>query len=53
MELQDEGIINETDAASIAETVATSTNSLTSSILKYRKIRGRTYHSDVGNAEYW
>jgi len=30
-----------------------STASLTSTILNYRKIHGRTYHSDVGNAEYW
>lgn len=41
------------DTASIAESVAISTASLTSSILKYRKIHGRTYHSDVGNADYW
>lgn len=30
-----------------------STASLTSSILKYRTIKGRTYHSDRGSAEYW
>lgn len=41
------------DAASVAESLATSTGSLTSSILEYRKIHGRTYHSDVGNAAYW
>lgn len=41
------------DAASIADSIAASTDSLNSSILKYRKIHGRTYHSDVGNAAYW
>jgi len=32
---------------------AESTASMTSSILAYRNIHGRTYHSEVGNAEYW
>ncbi|KAK4154797.1 secondary metabolism regulator LAE1 [Chaetomidium leptoderma] len=33
---------------------ASSTASLTSSILEYRTIQGRTYHSDrVSNGEYW
>jgi hypothetical protein len=30
-----------------------STASLSSSILEYRTINGRRYHSDQGNAEYW
>ncbi|KAH6974201.1 S-adenosyl-L-methionine-dependent methyltransferase [Ilyonectria sp. MPI-CAGE-AT-0026] len=30
-----------------------STASLTSSILNYRTIQGRKYHSERGNAEYW
>ena len=30
-----------------------STASLSSSILAYRTIQGRTYHSDHGSAEYW
>jgi hypothetical protein len=30
-----------------------STASLTSSILRYRSIHGRTYHSERGNAHYW
>ncbi|KAM0544187.1 hypothetical protein ACHAPJ_011938 [Fusarium lateritium] len=30
-----------------------STASMTSSILNYRTIKGRTYHSERGNAEYW
>ncbi|KAK0648536.1 S-adenosyl-L-methionine-dependent methyltransferase [Cercophora newfieldiana] len=30
-----------------------STASLSSSILEYRTLHGRTYHSNQGNAEYW
>ncbi|KPM41031.1 hypothetical protein AK830_g5545 [Neonectria ditissima] len=30
-----------------------STASITSSILQYRTINGRTFHSDRGNAVYW
>ncbi|CVL00774.1 related to methyltransferase [Fusarium mangiferae] len=30
-----------------------STASITSSILEYRNINGRTYHHDIGNAQYW
>ncbi|KAK3356326.1 S-adenosyl-L-methionine-dependent methyltransferase [Lasiosphaeria hispida] len=30
-----------------------STASVTSSILQYRELYGRTYHSDRGNAQYW
>ncbi|KAF4460651.1 demethylmenaquinone methyltransferase [Fusarium albosuccineum] len=32
---------------------ASSTASITSSILHYRTINGRTYHSERGNAAYW
>lgn len=32
---------------------ASSTASLSSSILQYRTIQGRRYHSEVGNAVYW
>ncbi|KAM0197261.1 hypothetical protein ACHAPI_005119 [Fusarium lateritium] len=32
---------------------ASSTASITSSILEYRTIQGRTYHSEQGNAQYW
>ncbi|PNP86504.1 hypothetical protein FNYG_00206 [Fusarium nygamai] len=32
---------------------ATSTASLTSSILQYRTINGRAYQSERGNPEYW
>ncbi|KAJ4017862.1 hypothetical protein NW766_003933 [Fusarium irregulare] len=33
--------------------VESSTASMSSSILNYRTIKGRTYHSERGNAEYW
>ncbi|SPO04389.1 related to TAM domain methyltransferase [Cephalotrichum gorgonifer] len=36
-----------------AGSVISSTASLTASILEYRKIHGRTYHSEIGNASYW
>ncbi|KAH8884102.1 S-adenosyl-L-methionine-dependent methyltransferase [Thozetella sp. PMI_491] len=32
---------------------ASSTASLSSSVLRYRTINGRQYHSERGNAEYW
>ncbi|KAL2670037.1 hypothetical protein Neosp_014917 [[Neocosmospora] mangrovei] len=32
---------------------ASSTESISSSILHYRTIHGRTYHSERGNAQYW
>ncbi|RGP69230.1 mrna 3 -end-processing yth1 [Fusarium longipes] len=32
---------------------ASSTASLTSSILKYRTVHGRLYHSERGNTDYW
>ncbi|KAK4463079.1 S-adenosyl-L-methionine-dependent methyltransferase [Cladorrhinum samala] len=32
---------------------ASSTASVSASILEYRTINGRTYHSNQGNAEYW
>ncbi|KAL2177344.1 S-adenosyl-L-methionine-dependent methyltransferase [Thermothelomyces heterothallicus CBS 202.75] len=44
--------INDADSSYDSE-IASSTNSLTSSILAYRTINGRTYHSDRTPAEYW
>ncbi|KAL1874364.1 hypothetical protein VTK73DRAFT_447 [Phialemonium thermophilum] len=32
---------------------SSSTASISSSILKYRTLNGRTYHSERGNAQYW
>ena len=49
---QEEGHDNE-DAVSIAESRASSTESLNSHIARYRQIHGRTYHSEIGNATYW
>lgn len=39
--------------SAIGEDEADSTASLTSSILNYRTLHGRTYHSERGNAQYW
>lgn len=46
---------NEDDGDSAFGDVASSTDSITSSILEYRTIHGRTYHSDSvpGDAQYW
>jgi len=41
------------DVDSAYEDDASSTASITSSILQYRTIHGRTYHSETGNAHYW
>jgi hypothetical protein len=35
------------------EDAAESTASLSSSVLAYRTVHGRTYHSERGNAHYW
>ncbi|RBQ80818.1 hypothetical protein FVER14953_09898 [Fusarium verticillioides] len=44
----------EDDADSaVGDDAASSTESISSSILHYRTIHGRTYHSERGNAEYW
>ncbi|PKS09629.1 hypothetical protein jhhlp_004248 [Lomentospora prolificans] len=39
--------------SSYGDDAASSTASLSSSILQYRTINGRTYHSEQGNAQYW
>lgn len=41
------------DTASTIGSINSSTASLCQSIFEYRNILGRTYHSDVGNAEAW
>ncbi|KAF5011811.1 hypothetical protein FDECE_2101 [Fusarium decemcellulare] len=46
----DDGV--DTESALSAEALST-TASLMSSILQYRTIHGRAYHSEQGNAEYW
>jgi hypothetical protein len=44
--------IDDGDSA-IGEDADSSTASISSSILQYRTIHGRTYHSEQGNATYW
>ncbi|KAF4450230.1 hypothetical protein FALBO_16510 [Fusarium albosuccineum] len=44
--------LNDSDSTIDADN-ASSTASVTSSILEYRTIHGRTYHSEQGNAQYW
>lgn len=48
----EEGGNTDADSALDADN-ASSTASVTSSILEYRTIHGRTYHSEQGNAQYW
>lgn len=50
--LQDAPGDDDADSA-VGDDVASSTESISSSILHYRTIHGRTYHSERGNAEYW
>ncbi|KAH6951915.1 S-adenosyl-L-methionine-dependent methyltransferase [Fusarium avenaceum] len=46
--------VSDEDAdSSLGDDAESSTASMTSSILNYRTIKGRTYHSERGNAEYW
>jgi hypothetical protein len=45
--------VDDSDADSSLGTLSESTASITSSILRYRTIHGRTYHSERGNAQYW
>ncbi|KAF5544580.1 methyltransferase [Fusarium napiforme] len=44
--------LGDTDSA-LGDDIDESTASITSSILKYRNVNGRTYHHDIGNAQYW
>ncbi|KAK2033255.1 methyltransferase domain-containing protein [Colletotrichum zoysiae] len=45
---------NEDDADSaLGDDAASSTASISSTILQYRKIHGRTFHGEVGDAQYW
>lgn len=41
------------DADSAFDDAQSSTASLTESILQYRNLHGRTYHSNIGHAEAW
>ncbi|CCT71080.1 related to methyltransferase [Fusarium fujikuroi] len=44
--------LGDTDSA-LRDDNTESTASITSSILEYKNINGRTYHHDIGNAQYW
>ncbi|KAH7140367.1 S-adenosyl-L-methionine-dependent methyltransferase [Dactylonectria estremocensis] len=49
-----EELAAEGDADSaLGDDAAESTASITSSILDYRTLHGRTYHKDIGGAQYW
>ena len=48
----DDDAASDKDSA-IGFDAASSTASMTSSILRYRTIHGRTYHSETGKAKYW
>lgn len=43
----------EDDESVLSEYISSSTASVTSSILNYRLLHGRRYHSDIGNVAYW
>ncbi|MBE3048383.1 hypothetical protein IMZ48_38945 [Candidatus Bathyarchaeota archaeon] len=46
--------VDESDAGSaLGDEVPSSTASVSSSIMNYRTIHGRTYHSEIGGAHYW
>ena len=46
--------VQDDDAESaLGESVTESTASISSSILNYRTLHGRRYHSEIGNAHYW
>jgi hypothetical protein len=49
---QDAAEDDDADSA-VGDDVASSTESISSSILHYRTVHGRTYHSERGNAQYW
>ncbi|KAJ4328774.1 hypothetical protein N0V84_000779 [Fusarium piperis] len=41
------------DSGQDDDELAESTTSISDSVLQYRTIHGRTYHSERGNAHYW
>lgn len=41
------------DSGQDDDELAESTTSISDSVLQYRTIHGRTYHSERGNAQYW
>ena len=49
---QDDDDNTDADSA-LGNDVESSTVSISSSILRYRTLHGRTYHSERGDAQYW
>ncbi|WZH49689.1 S-adenosyl-L-methionine-dependent methyltransferase [Fusarium acuminatum] len=49
----DDDVEEDEDDPGLGTDAESSTASITSSILHYRTINGRTYHSERGNAAYW
>lgn len=45
--------VQDDDESVIGESNVSSTASVSSSILNYRTLHGRRYHSEIGNAAYW
>ncbi|KIL85357.1 hypothetical protein FAVG1_11313 [Fusarium avenaceum] len=50
---KDEGVVEDDDDSLIGQSLLSSTDSVTSSIFEYRKLHGRTFHHEIGNAQYW
>ena len=53
IEVDDNLRYEENGDSALGQDANSSTASITSSILHYRTIHGRTYHSERGNASYW
>ncbi|KAM0217625.1 hypothetical protein ACHAQI_001674 [Fusarium lateritium] len=49
---KEEGVDDDADSLT-GESLSSSTDSVTSSIFEYRKLHGRTFHHEIGNAQYW
>ncbi|KAK7417101.1 hypothetical protein QQZ08_011760 [Neonectria magnoliae] len=52
IEVGDDEIVDDGDSA-LGSEASSSLASISSSILEYRTMHGRTYHSDRGTAQYW
>ncbi|KAF5690857.1 TAM domain-containing protein [Fusarium circinatum] len=51
---EEENANGDGDAHSLSgESLASSTDSVSSSIFEYRKLHGRTYHREIGSSQYW
>ncbi|CAJ0552277.1 Ff.00g062560.m01.CDS01 [Fusarium sp. VM40] len=50
---EDEGVIEDDGDSLTGQSLSSSTDSVTSSIFEYRKLHGRTFHHEIGSAQYW